>query len=303
MNQLPFGNRAGGRRHRLRLRLADRPAPPCRTGPARASPSAQLKSGPTSTGLIACSQTYDSVTQVIGPLGGLDAVGHHYLWVDSLALGKVGGEHHGRGPSGHGEMGRFQPDGLVFQTTVKPDLRRSSNDYTGCSVPTASVSRSPRSATRWASSATCKRTSNSTNTPGVRERSTSPPCCLFLKLRSSLVGRHIHSETCMSVRRHLIRSRSRVRCPLRRRTASHRGAAAPRPGAAFPPVGGGSAPQLTTIGTGSGGAGHGVFLASPGGLSLDQYTATFWASRGRSVPLQINYSASPATPAPRSCGS
>src|SRR5437763_16770778 len=38
------------------------------------------------SGLVACSQTYDSVTQVIGPAGGLIAVGRHFLWVDSLAL-------------------------------------------------------------------------------------------------------------------------------------------------------------------------------------------------------------------------
>src|SRR2546422_5062691 len=37
-------------------------------------------------GLVACAQTYDSVTQVIGPAGGLIAVGHHFLWVDSMAL-------------------------------------------------------------------------------------------------------------------------------------------------------------------------------------------------------------------------
>jgi len=85
---------------------------------ARASLIAQLRGGTTSTGLIACAQTYDSVTQVIGPLGGLIAVGHHFLWVDSLALGGAVSitavapagtvrwvRHHGRGPSGHREMG------------------------------------------------------------------------------------------------------------------------------------------------------------------------------------------------------
>src|SRR5206468_2786647 len=38
------------------------------------------------TGLVACSQSYDSVTKVIGPLGGTLAVGAHQLWVDSLSL-------------------------------------------------------------------------------------------------------------------------------------------------------------------------------------------------------------------------
>src|SRR3989475_6383553 len=53
---------------------------------ALASLTSQLKGSTKSTGLIACSQTYDSVTQAIGPLGGLIAVGPHYLFVDSLAL-------------------------------------------------------------------------------------------------------------------------------------------------------------------------------------------------------------------------
>jgi len=35
-------------------------------------------------GLVTCSQTYDSVTQVVGPAGGLIAVGHHYLWAIPL---------------------------------------------------------------------------------------------------------------------------------------------------------------------------------------------------------------------------
>jgi len=106
---------------------------------ARASLVAQLKSGPTSTGLIACSQTYDSVTQVIGPLGGLIAVGHHYLWVDSLALGSAVSIT-AVAPAGTVRWVRFQPDGLVFQTNSKTGSPAVIyTDYTGCSVPTASV--------------------------------------------------------------------------------------------------------------------------------------------------------------------
>ncbi|PYP22264.1 MAG: hypothetical protein DMD53_03295 [Gemmatimonadetes bacterium] len=94
----------------------------------------------------------------------------------------------------------------------------------------------------------------------------------------------------MSVRRHLI--------PLALAVFAARCADGPHPTGVQQPLApaphflrwaGGSAPQLTTIGTGSGGAGHGVFLASPGGLSLDQYTATFWAVRGEERSLQINY--------------
>src|SRR5437899_2003189 len=89
-----------------------------------------------STGLISCSQTYDSVTQVIGPLGGLIAVGHHFLWVDSLALGGAVSIT-AVAPAGTVRWVRFQPDGLVFQTntrTAYPAVIYT--DYTGCSVPT-----------------------------------------------------------------------------------------------------------------------------------------------------------------------
>jgi len=94
----------------------------------------------------------------------------------------------------------------------------------------------------------------------------------------------------MSVRRHLI--------PLALAVFAARCADGPHPTGVQQPLApaphflrwaGGSTPQLTTIGTGSGGAGHGVFLASAGGLSLDQYTATFWAVRGEERSLQINY--------------
>src|SRR5438132_10411770 len=106
---------------------------------ARASLVAQLKSGPTSTGLIACSQTYDSVTQVIGPLGGLIAVGHHYLWVDSLAFaGAVSIT--AVVPAGTVGWVRFQPDGPVFRSNSRtgyPSVVYT--DFTGCGVSTRRV--------------------------------------------------------------------------------------------------------------------------------------------------------------------
>ena len=50
------------------------------------------------------------------------------------------------------------------------------------------------------------------------------------------------------------------------------------------------APQFTAIGARPGPAGDGAFVASlSGGLSLDQYTATFWAVRGQQRSIQINY--------------
>src|SRR6266568_899727 len=61
-------------------------APPTLSKRALSSLTAQLKGGTKPNALVACSQTYDSVTQAIGPLGGMIAVGPHYLFVDSLAL-------------------------------------------------------------------------------------------------------------------------------------------------------------------------------------------------------------------------
>src|SRR5436189_6272145 len=65
----------------------------------------------TGSGLVPCAQTYDSVTQVIGPAGGLIAVGRHFLWVDSLALrGAVSTDD---GPAGDTVRWlRFRADGL-----------------------------------------------------------------------------------------------------------------------------------------------------------------------------------------------
>src|SRR2546422_7099513 len=53
---------------------------------SRSNPSPAPSSSGKHSGLVVCSQTYDSVTQVIGPKGGTFAVGPHYLFVDSLAL-------------------------------------------------------------------------------------------------------------------------------------------------------------------------------------------------------------------------
>ena len=94
----------------------------------------------------------------------------------------------------------------------------------------------------------------------------------------------------MSVRRYLI--------PLALTVFAARCADGPHPTGVQPPLAaapqllrwaGGSAPRLTTISTGSGGGAQGVLLAASSGLSLDQYTATFWAVRGEQRSLQINY--------------
>jgi hypothetical protein len=95
----------------------------------------------TSTGLVPCSQSYDSVTQVVGPLGGLIAVGHHVLWVDSLALaGPVSIT--AVAPAGATRWVRFSPDGLVFLTNSRTGLPAVVyTDYTGCGVPTSTTVR------------------------------------------------------------------------------------------------------------------------------------------------------------------
>ncbi len=67
----------------------------------------------TPSGLLFCPQTYDSVTQVIGPRGGLIAVGPHYLWVDSLVLGDTVSIT-AVAPTDTVRWVRFQPEGLRF---------------------------------------------------------------------------------------------------------------------------------------------------------------------------------------------
>ena len=114
-------------------------APPTLSKRALSSLTAQLKGGTKPNALVACSQTYDSVTQAIGPLGGMIAVGPHYLFVDSLALTSTVSIT-AVAPAGTVRWVRFQPDGLVFQTDTKTGYPAVIyTDYTGCSVPTTST--------------------------------------------------------------------------------------------------------------------------------------------------------------------
>ena len=64
-------------------------------------------------GLLYCRQKYDSVTQVIGPLGGMIAVGSHVLWVDS-AVFSTPVSITAVAPEDTLRWVRFQPDGLQF---------------------------------------------------------------------------------------------------------------------------------------------------------------------------------------------
>jgi hypothetical protein len=116
------------------------PTAPVPTGPsykARASLNANVKP----TGLVACAQAYDSVTQVIGPKGGSLSVGAHTLFVDSLVL-KSAVSVTAVAPSGTVRWVRFQPDGLLFPpNSVDGWGAVLYTSYKDCGVPTTA---SPR---------------------------------------------------------------------------------------------------------------------------------------------------------------
>jgi hypothetical protein len=88
--------------------------------PALLADRSDVRSQPTGhgkpTGLLACSQPYDSATRVIGRAGGYLRVGNHILVVHARAL-----THPVRitavAPADTVRWVRFQPDGLVFRTS------------------------------------------------------------------------------------------------------------------------------------------------------------------------------------------
>ena len=100
----------------------------------------------------------------------------------------------------------------------------------------------------------------------------------------------MNSETRMSVRRSLI--------PLALAVFAARCADGPHPTGVQQPLApaphllawaGGSAPQFTAIGAFSGQVVNGFQAAPSSGLSLDRYSASFWAVRGQQRSVQINY--------------
>jgi hypothetical protein len=86
--------------------------------------------------LVSCIKLpYDSVTKVIGPAGGVIAVGPHFLWIDSLALAapvKITAV----APSDRVRRIRLKPDGLVFQKTAF-----LVTSYANCTVKQATTPR------------------------------------------------------------------------------------------------------------------------------------------------------------------
>ncbi len=94
----------------------------------------------TGSGLVPCAQTYDSVTQVIGPAGGLIAVGRHFLWVDSMALRDTV-RITAVAPADTVRWIRFRPDGLQFRTNGAGWSALLYTSFKDCGVPTADTLR------------------------------------------------------------------------------------------------------------------------------------------------------------------
>jgi hypothetical protein len=90
--------------------------------------------------LVPCVQTYDSVTQVIGPAGGVIAVGSHFLWVDTMALADTVSIT-AVAPADTLRWVRFQPDGLQFQTNGAGRSAILFTTYKDCGVPTSDTLR------------------------------------------------------------------------------------------------------------------------------------------------------------------
>lgn len=110
----------------------------------------KLATTPTPTpkkgGLVTCSQSYDSVTKVIGRRGDTLQVGHHIFWVDSLVLSNTVSIT-AVAPADTVRWVRFQPDGLLFPPSLV-DLSYGLSagavlytNYQDCGVPTSDTLR------------------------------------------------------------------------------------------------------------------------------------------------------------------
>src|SRR5947207_5976226 len=92
------------------------------------------------TGLLACSQTYDSVTQVVGPAGGFIVVGSHILWVDTMALADTV-RITAVAPADTMRWVRFKPDGLQFRTDGAGWSAVVFTSFKNCGLPTTQAPR------------------------------------------------------------------------------------------------------------------------------------------------------------------
>jgi len=97
-------------------------------------------------GLVKCTQTYDSVSKVIGPHGDTLKVGNHILWIDSLVLADTV-RITAVAPADTVRWVRFEPSGLLFPpsaTDLAAGLSAGAilfTSYKDCGVPTADTLR------------------------------------------------------------------------------------------------------------------------------------------------------------------
>ena len=100
----------------------------------------------TKTGLVKCTQTYDSVTKVIGPRGDTLKVGNHILWIDSLVLADTV-RITAIAPADTLRWVRFEPSGLLFPPSAADRAAGLSagailyTNYKDCGVPSGDTLR------------------------------------------------------------------------------------------------------------------------------------------------------------------
>jgi hypothetical protein len=110
-----------------------------RTAPLAARTLASASALPLSssgkpTGLVVCPQLYDSVSQVIGPAGGVITVGHH-LFVLTPQVLTTSVRITAVAPADTVRWVRFQPNGLVFQIGSYGVPAILYTSYKDCRVP------------------------------------------------------------------------------------------------------------------------------------------------------------------------
>jgi hypothetical protein len=102
--------------------------------------------GGTKPGLVKCTQSYDSVSKVIGPKGDTLAVGKHIFWVDAQVLTDTV-TITAVAPADTVRWVRFKPEGLLFPPSVL-DLSSGLSagailytNYKDCGVPSGDTLR------------------------------------------------------------------------------------------------------------------------------------------------------------------
>lgn len=121
---------------------------PTPTGVGLLAGKAKPPSGGSGTkpGLVKCTQTYDSVSKVIGPRGDTLKVGNHIFWVDSLVLADTV-RITAVAPADTVRWVRFEPSGLVFPPSATDAAAGLSagailyTSYKDCGVPSGDTLR------------------------------------------------------------------------------------------------------------------------------------------------------------------